>query len=164
MLLTKKVSRSNISKKSIMSCYIFFQDSCCSRSASLGECERILDTVQVLLSQQVSLSCSWTVTNQTATPPLGDTYSAPASSPTCMSTLKIKSPLVKVHDQVEFRSRIGLTNSRLQQGCTWFDFISDLFSSGHPLTTCFTIIGSSEQIFHWCWSWCTHICQSLDLK
>ena len=52
----------------------------------------------------------------------------------------------------------------IQQGCTWFDFISDLFSSGHPLTTCFTIIGSSEQIFHWCWSWCTHICQSLDLK
>ena len=36
----------------------FFRDSCCFRSASLGECERILDTVQVLLSQQVSLSCS----------------------------------------------------------------------------------------------------------
>ena len=53
----------------------------------------------------------------------------------------------------------------IEQDCTWFDFISDLFSSsGHPLTTCFTIIGSSEQIFHWCWSWCTHICQSLDLK
>ena len=32
----------------------------------------------------------------------------------------------------------------IRQFCTWFDFISDLFSSGHPLTICFTILGSSE--------------------
>ena len=56
-----------------------FRDSCCFCSASHGECERILDTVQVLLSQLVSLSCSWNMTNQLS-PPLGDTYSAGQST------------------------------------------------------------------------------------